>query len=677
MNFLYPAFLFGLAAISIPVVIHLFHFRKFKKVFFSNTAFLQAIKTEKQNKNRLRNLLVLLLRILAISMLVFAFAQPYFPSKVSTQSGSEDHVCIYLDNSPSMAGIAGKSDLLSTAKALAEEIIRSYPDNTRIYLMTNDPYLLSPVFSDKNKVLKKISDLSFSSYEVQQADIASKINNLLKEQTGPGRFAYFISDFQESTLGIDNWVTDSLIHCFAVSVQPDFTDNISIDSAWFENPYLKLNDEARISIQITNRSDRQLAQLPVRIMVNGKQKGISNISLKEQQTGRFEIPFSVSDHGWNKLEVSIEDFPFNFDDVYYLSYYIDKFSPVLEIKAPQTKQFISTAFNTDKYFKFNSMPETQIEYAGFSANRLIILNQLTAYPSGLLSALKDFVLPGGNLLLIPSTDSTRSLGEYSRFFDYFNLPGFTGTNHVQEKIKNLATGNVFFSGVFDDIPRNMDLPIVTKYYKRSLGNTEIALMNINSQDALISESAYGRGHIYILSAPLNDNWTQFQNHALFVPVMYKMVLSSFNSFQNSYFLGQSDIIDVPVTQLPEVALFSLRSKDVEFIPRQRVVPGHIYIFPDNNFSHEGFYEISNEGVKEAPVVAMNINRKESNTELLSDDELKVFFKENKIYQLSAKPGKMKADLAVAQNGKPLWFWFVAGALLFLLVEILVLRTRKI
>ena len=46
MQFLYPGFLFALAAIAIPIIIHLFNFRKFKKVYFTNVAFLKEIKHE-------------------------------------------------------------------------------------------------------------------------------------------------------------------------------------------------------------------------------------------------------------------------------------------------------------------------------------------------------------------------------------------------------------------------------------------------------------------------------------------------------------------------------------------------------------------------------------------------------------------------------------------------------
>ena len=82
MRFAYPEFLFALSLIAIPIVIHLFNFRRFKKIYFTNVKFLKDIKEETTSRSKLKHLLVLLSRILAVSFLVFAFAQPFIPSVI-------------------------------------------------------------------------------------------------------------------------------------------------------------------------------------------------------------------------------------------------------------------------------------------------------------------------------------------------------------------------------------------------------------------------------------------------------------------------------------------------------------------------------------------------------------------------------------------------------------------
>ena len=82
--FLYPAFLWALMAISIPVIIHLFNFRRYKKVYFTNVKFLKELQHESKSKSRLKEILILIARCLAIASLVFAFSQPIILDKLAT-----------------------------------------------------------------------------------------------------------------------------------------------------------------------------------------------------------------------------------------------------------------------------------------------------------------------------------------------------------------------------------------------------------------------------------------------------------------------------------------------------------------------------------------------------------------------------------------------------------------
>ena len=92
MKLLYPEFLWALFALSIPIIIHLFNFRKFTKVYFSNIELLKEVKLETKSKSRLKHLLILLIRLLLVTFLVFAFAQPYIPVENEKQHGEGD-VC--------------------------------------------------------------------------------------------------------------------------------------------------------------------------------------------------------------------------------------------------------------------------------------------------------------------------------------------------------------------------------------------------------------------------------------------------------------------------------------------------------------------------------------------------------------------------------------------------------
>src|SRR6188508_1393256 len=115
MHFIYPGFLLALLALAIPIIVHLFNFRRFKKIYFTNVRFLREIKQDTQSKSKLRHLLILIARLLAVAFLVLAFAQPYIPqSGVKIETGRKK-VSVYVDNSFSMDAIGKNGSLLETA----------------------------------------------------------------------------------------------------------------------------------------------------------------------------------------------------------------------------------------------------------------------------------------------------------------------------------------------------------------------------------------------------------------------------------------------------------------------------------------------------------------------------------------------------------------------------------
>ena len=115
MQFVHPEILWALLALTIPVIIHLFHFRRFKKVYFTNVKFLKEIKDEKSARRRLRNLLILLFRLLAYSAIIFAFAQPFISEDKTAKKGL-NNVSIFIDNSFSMMAASEDVPLLAKAK---------------------------------------------------------------------------------------------------------------------------------------------------------------------------------------------------------------------------------------------------------------------------------------------------------------------------------------------------------------------------------------------------------------------------------------------------------------------------------------------------------------------------------------------------------------------------------
>ena len=141
IQFLHPIFLYGLFALAIPIVLHLFSFKKYKKVYFSNFNFLASLQQQKKNSSKLKNLLLLFLRLLVLASIVIAFATPYvIPEKTTSRVEKSSKIIIYTDNSFSMSNTGTKGSLLEEAKKHLFDIINAYPAGTSFVLHAVYPF---------------------------------------------------------------------------------------------------------------------------------------------------------------------------------------------------------------------------------------------------------------------------------------------------------------------------------------------------------------------------------------------------------------------------------------------------------------------------------------------------------------------------------------------------------
>ena len=138
MQFLFPGFLAALGFLAVPIIVHLFNFVRYKKIYFSNVRFLKEVKEETQSRSRLKHLLILAARLLAIFFLVFAFAQPFIPAKNAIVKEGTKAVSIYIDNSFSMAALGKNGTLLDEAKKDALDILKAFGPTDKFQLLTND-----------------------------------------------------------------------------------------------------------------------------------------------------------------------------------------------------------------------------------------------------------------------------------------------------------------------------------------------------------------------------------------------------------------------------------------------------------------------------------------------------------------------------------------------------------
>src|SRR5262245_42995564 len=231
MSFSYPSFLWALTALAIPIIIHLFNFRKTTRIFFSNTRFLEQVRQETTQKRKLKQYLVLASRLLFIFFLVMAFAQPFLPAREQITSGRE--ITMYVDNSYSMLSAVGeKVRALDAAINFSKEIVSMFPPETRYKLVTNDFAPFSNTFRTKSETLDLLTQIRLSPVSRTFQEVRQRIGDQPQD-------IFWISDFQKSTTGnISSVVTDSLQSWRLVPIRLESATNVLVDSVYLEDPFV-------------------------------------------------------------------------------------------------------------------------------------------------------------------------------------------------------------------------------------------------------------------------------------------------------------------------------------------------------------------------------------------------------------------------------------------------------
>ncbi len=327
MQFLYPLFLVGALSLAIPVILHLFYFRRFKKVYFTNVRFLKEVKEETSSRSRLRNLLVLLMRLLAFLFLVLAFAQPFIPRGEAVKKGIKA-VSVYVDNSFSMSALSQDVPLLEQAKARAREIVKSYNTEDRFQVISNE-------FSGRQQRLVSQEDALAAIEEIGLAPDARNLSAVLERQKQAlslgktdNLVAYQLSDFQKSACDIARYA-DSTVELNLMPLQAVRERNISIDSVWFEAPVQMLNQTNPLFIRIRNHSDEPAENVRLSIQYEGQTKPVGEFAIPPRSMVTDTFNLTILRTGWREAKLSLTDYPVQFDDLYFFSFLVSEKSGYL------------------------------------------------------------------------------------------------------------------------------------------------------------------------------------------------------------------------------------------------------------------------------------------------------------------------------------------------------------
>ena len=674
MNFLYPGFLFALFSIAIPVIIHLFNFRKFKKVYFSNVAFLKEIKEQNSSQEKLKNLLILASRILAIIFLVLAFARPFIPSGSKHDQSKGNTVSVYIDNSYSMEAVNKEGNLLDEAKRKTKEIVKAFPLNDRFQLLTND-------FEGKHQRLLNADELLRAVDEVKISAASRTLQQVINRQqsifTGASnRFSYVISDFQKGFAGNTAILTEKNTSISLIKLKSNHLPNVAVDSVWLLSPVHQVNATEKVVIRLKNYGDEEAKNVPVKLIVNNQQKAISSLTIAAGQTSRDTLSFSGLSLGWQKGQVSIKDFPLTFDDGLNFSFKVSADQKVLSINGTSSEKYIRALFNSDPYFKLTEMSESNINYSALSNYSLIVLNGLNNPSSGLASSLKLYAENGGSVVVFPSMDS--SIEVYSKFLADLNLPAVAALNTTPTKVSAIELKNSLFKDVFESLPQKLDLPQVTRYFtflENSNSNKE-NLLQLPANKLFFARYPQKSGQIYLAATGLNAKDSNLPEHPVFVPLLYKIAFASVREQPLFYTVMKDNVLESNKINLSNNQSLRLVGDNFEIIPEIRQSNDKTRLYTADQIKKSGFYDLK-QADSLISVIAFNDNRIESDMHYDERSDLNKVITKEQATILDPTIDPVAAAVSAKNNGTELWKLCLILSVVFLGIEILLVRFYNI
>ncbi|MFT6729867.1 MAG: hypothetical protein ACJA1H_001181 [Glaciecola sp.] len=623
------------------MIVHLFQLRKFKSVPFTNVKFLKELTLQTRKSSQIKKWLILIIRMLLFAGVIIAFAQPYISNSDSFNTKSE--TVIYLDNSFSMQSPSNNGSLLNTA---IQDIIENIDENEQISIFTNDAnFNKTSIKAIKNDLIK----LKHSPNQLGYDAVVLKGKKLFSDDQSAIKNLVLVSDFQQKNESL-TVKKDSLINLKLVQLRPSNQSNIAIDSVYISKTTV---ENLELTVRIKNQGDA-IETLPVSLFNDDKLIAKTAVDIANEATTSFTIPTNSKFNG----KLVIDDSNLQYDNMLYFN--IDQREKINVLAINEADDTFLQKIYTSDEFQYTASNFSALNYNTLEQQNLIILNELKDIPNSLTTALKSFTDNGGKLLVIPSNDIR--VNNYNQLFNAYGLSRFDGLNSVEKKITTINYSHPLLTNVFDKRVSNFQYPKVNAFYANTT-NPVSSILSFEDGSSFLAQS----GNAYRLSAALEGKTSNFKNSPLIVPVLYNIGKQSLKIGDLYYTIGEENRIDV-ATQLQQDDIITLVNGEHSVIPLQQTYDNKVELITNSYPDIAGIVSVQNKATF-LKNLSFNFDRRESNLNYFDIQNFSNTSLDNSV-------ASAISDIKSATNVNELWKWFVIFAVIFLIIEMLILKFLK-
>lgn len=649
MSFTNPNAFWLFFLVLIPVLIHLFQFRRYKTLKFSNLYFLNAVHEEEKKSRKLKHILILISRILLIIFLTFSLAKPFWKNEATN---SELNLILVDDTPSNLSFTEGKSNSIFDENiGYVNRLYERYPQSLKAININGE---LIPAYSNSN-ILNSKSSIDIKSALSEYKD-AKKL--------------LILSDYQENLISENiNYFKDTTKAFIFMPPYLEKPTNAFIDSVWIDQ---NAEETASLNIRISllgNGLDVNLS-----LLNNDQLEGTQQISLEDNASSVINFPLKrFAETKVREYEIKLEGDEIEFDNQFYFSVINQEKLNVLSLSATEPNTLITTLFENEDLFNLEKESLINFSYQNLENYDLVLLevgNQLSSFAS---SALKSYAAEGKNLVIIPNSN-----------FDQFNFLeelGFSNISLIKNSNKNSIRlsvpdiQNPFYTNIFSSLDGNISMPESRLFMRWTSGRNLLSFVNTYPFLSVVGI----QDNIYAFSSPLKEDFTNFTRHGIFLPVFYKIAFSGNNENQVQYSYLNDDLIQLNTSNLSSSDIFKLKQLNQELVPDQRVSTNQLQLILPTDDINNGFYEIINTKTEEVlGPLALNYPKAESENSYYTTSKLKELFQGQSNVEIIESYDFSSIDeyIAETKEGFPLWKYFLVLALLSLLAEVLIIRFLK-
>lgn len=682
MSFLYPYFLFALFLLAVPVIIHFFNFKKHKTVFFSNVKLLKLIKQDSKKKSQLKHILILLARLAALSSLVFAFSRPYIPQNIQGTKRAHQIEVIYIDNSFSMKAEGENGPLLEQAKKYAITLANSFRNSSEFILLTNDNASVQQIPFSKNQFIQQVSEIRESNHSTKLSEIYAIASGLRNPDfRNADKNLILISDFQKYTSDFESIKPDSSVYVSLLPLSSHTSNNLMVDSCWFEIPGRKIGQNEKLFVHISNQSTQAYQNIPIRLTINDSLKAVATISVNSSEKKTIELNFTNNSSGIQLGKVELDDYPVIYDNTFFFSYIVRDKIDAIGIFNPldNGSEYLKNLFLDDELISYTDYPQENVQISQIKSSSCVYLLNNQNFSSGLISELSTFTANGGTLVLFPPKET--DYAGYNALLSNLNQKTISGFDTTKTGISEINYDHELFAGVFRKKEDEADLPVINGYivFNEQVKQLNSSVLKFRNGKNALSSGTFGNGTVYTFAFPLNSSNLKFVKHILFVPTLYNMVLQSGEHQKYSYPVDSEEPVYINKTRQTNTFQIVNKQTGEEFItPIRTFNTGKQQIVLDEIPKTAGHFLVK-DGTKIIQSISYNFSRNESANDFLNEKDLLGLIQSKKFRQfhlLKQADSGNNVSFEDPVNSREYWKLFIALALIFMIVEMGIIRFWK-